>query len=82
MFSEQVHSDVGDGMLPASSLDFWFLFFLLSLVNDFSRYDMRWIFKQHLLTPEFDHPEAILCGWQDVKIQSLSNLLFVLIDRF
>lgn len=28
----------------------------------------------HLLRAEFDHPEAILCGWNDIKVQLLTDL--------
>ena len=35
---------------------------------------MLQLWNAHLLRAEFDHPEVILCGWQDIKVQLLTNL--------
>ena len=47
---------------------------LISCMKNGVKACMLQLWNVHLLRAEFDHPEVILCGWNDIKVQLLTDL--------
>ena len=60
-----------------------FLFYVCVGIGFVDWFDMRYIWEEfwnvHLFTTKFGCPEVTLCGWQDIKIQSLTNVYFTFV---